>query len=71
MATARSAGDWLHASGNDLLLQVRVQPRASHARLDSIARGASARSKQVRIAGAAGEVGELRSRLLAALAPKA
>jgi uncharacterized protein (TIGR00251 family) len=36
MATAQDADDWLRTSGNDLLLQVRVQPRASRSRLDAI-----------------------------------
>jgi uncharacterized protein (TIGR00251 family) len=110
MATVPAAGEWLRASGNDLLLQLRVQPRASRSGLDavhggllhlrvgappvdgganravvellaatlgvargriSIARGESSRAKQVRIAGAAHEAGELRARLLAALAEKA
>jgi hypothetical protein len=110
MATVPAPGDWLRISGNDLLLQVRVQPRASRSRLDaveggllhlrvgappvdgganravvellaatlgiargrvSIARGEGSRAKQVRIAGAANEAGELRARLVAALAGKA
>jgi uncharacterized protein YggU (UPF0235/DUF167 family) len=37
----------------------------------SIARGEGSRAKQVRIAGAANEAGELRARLVAALAGKA
>lgn len=110
MATAPAAGDWLRTSGNDLLLQVRVQPRASRSRLDaidggrlhlrvgappvdgganravvellaatlgiargrvSITRGEGSRAKQVRIAGAAHEAGELRARLVSALSGKA
>ncbi len=39
MATVPAPGDWLRASGNDLLLQVRVQPRASRSRLDGIEGG--------------------------------
>ena len=109
MATVPAPGDWLRISGNDLLLQVRVQPRASRSRLDaiedgllhlrvgaapvdrganravvellaatlgiargrlSITRGERSRAKQVRIAGAAEEVADLRARLVAALAQK-
>jgi len=110
MATAVSVDDWLRPSGDDLLLRLRVQPRASRTRLDaleggvlrlrvgappvdgganravvellaatlgiargrvSIERGNSARGKQVRISGAARDAGEMRARVVAALARKA
>lgn len=38
MATV-SAADWLRIADQDLIVQVRVQPRASRARLDGIASG--------------------------------
>lgn len=110
MATVVPAEDWLRISGDDLLLRVRVQPRASRNRLDSIdsgalrlrvgappvdgganrallellaatlglarsrfsiERGAGARTKEVRIGGAARDAAALRSRMLAALVPEA
>jgi uncharacterized protein len=110
MAPAAAPPDWLRISGTDLLLQVRVQPRASRSRLDTIAggllylrvgaapvdgganravvellaatlgiargrvsitRGESSRAKQVRIADAAHQAGELRARLVASLAENA
>ncbi len=110
MATVVAADDWLRISGDDLLLRVRVQPRASRTRLDSIdagalrlrvgaapvdgganravieliaatlglprsrfsiGRGRAARTKEVRIDAAACDAAALRSRVLAALVPKA
>jgi uncharacterized protein (TIGR00251 family) len=39
MATAPHQGDWLRLAGDDLLLHLRVQPRASRSRLDAIDTG--------------------------------
>jgi uncharacterized protein (TIGR00251 family) len=39
MATVLPADDWLRAAGDDLILLVRVQPRASRNRVDGIEAG--------------------------------
>ncbi|MCC6173146.1 MAG: DUF167 domain-containing protein [Gammaproteobacteria bacterium] len=39
MATVPDSGDWLRVIGHDLVLSVRVQPRASRTRVDGIESG--------------------------------
>ena len=39
MATVAGSGDWLRVTGQDLVLSVRVQPRAARTRIDGVESG--------------------------------